>query len=355
MKNIINKLQILVLLLFVVVTSCDNYERTEVQHAIFVNHQSLNLFVGGEQQLIANPTEGGNFSWTSTDESVATVSNGLVKALKVGTSDVVAERDGLKVTVPVTVIEKVLLQGIELSSYYVEVSPKSTYELAVKMIPLNANDVALKDFNWWSDNEDVARVNQSGDVLGVKEGITKIHYRKGSYQKDVQVVVSNTRPFKGPHIITAAQDFILPFRDFDIGGEGYAFHESDSGNSNGNDNYRKENGDANSFSVDIEGGNNVGWTANGEWLLYTVEVQDAGTYLFQLSESGGSNGFCHLEVDDENVTGSIDLPTNGSWSNWKWMPDTPVEIKLTEGTHKLRFVIDQAGFNMKEMKFEFKE
>ena len=44
-------------------TACDNYDRTEVDYAIFVNQQSVTMFVGEQTQLVASPADGGTFNW----------------------------------------------------------------------------------------------------------------------------------------------------------------------------------------------------------------------------------------------------------------------------------------------------
>jgi hypothetical protein len=87
-------------------------------------------------------------------------------------------------------------------------------------------------------------------------------------------VTDKHKTFKGPHVLSAGLPCIIPMRDFDMGGEGVAFHDSDEYNHNqpGGDDYRRSHGDMNSYSVDVEKGVNIGWIDSGEWLLYTVEV-----------------------------------------------------------------------------------
>src|SRR5258708_20092005 len=65
--------------------------------------------------------------------------------------------------------------------------------------------------------------------------------------------------------------------NFDNGGEGVAYHDTTSGNAGGA--YRSTDVDLEASS---EGGFDVGWTAVGEWLNYTVTVASAGSYSAQL-------------------------------------------------------------------------
>lgn len=352
MKNSIDKIIISFLLLLVAMTGCDNYERAEAVPTIYVNHQFLSLFVGDEIQLVANPKDGASYSWESEDLKVVTVSNGLVNAVGEGTTNVIVRQGDIYIRVPVTVVEKIPLVSVELSTDYVGLFPNSTETVQVTSSPIDANDVPRTDFKWWSEDESIAMVNAKGEISGIKIGLTKVHYRKGSFVRSVTVDVVSTLPFKGPHVISKAAVLVLPVRDFDFGGEGNAYHDSDVTNSAGS-NYRKDNGDNNSPGVDVEGGGNVGYVNDGEWLLYTVEVHDAGTYAVQVSASGHTDGFFHLEVDGEDKTGQISVPSNGSWNTWIWRPATPAELTLTEGKHTIKLYIDKAGFNINELKFQF--
>ncbi|MDR2954959.1 MAG: carbohydrate-binding protein [Prevotella sp.] len=352
MKNFTDKI-IILFLLTLVLTSCDDYDRTEVVPTIFVDHPSLDLFVGDEIQLGVNPKDGSSYTWESTTENVATVSNGLVKAVGEGTADIYVRKGDIYTIVPVTVAVKIPLTGIELSTDKLELFPNNQVQVLVTDIPENANDVPRTDFLWWTDNQDVAIPTSNGKITGVGEGITTVYYRKGTFIKSVIVDVATSRPFKGPHILSKENILTLEARNFDFGGKGYAYHD-DAGNSGGSS-YRADNGDNNSPDVDIEGGGNIGYANAGEWLLYTVEVHDAGTYLVQLQASGnGGDGYYHIEVDGEDQTGQLSVPANGSWSNWTWYPSTPGELTLTEGKHKIKLYIDKSGFNFYKLKFEFK-
>jgi hypothetical protein len=170
-------------------------------------------------------------------------------------------------------------------------------------------------------------------------------------------VTNEHKPFKGPHILSKAAPCIIPMRDFDMGGEGVAFHESDEYNSSYNqpegDDYRRNHGDLNSFSVDVENGINIGWIAPGEWLLYTVEVQDAGEYLLSVSVSAIEENTFHLEVDGRNVSGSLSTPNTGGWHNWIWCPDKSLRVCLTAGTHQIKYYTESGANNLHEMKLEY--
>jgi hypothetical protein len=170
-------------------------------------------------------------------------------------------------------------------------------------------------------------------------------------------VVEST-PFKGPHILSAASPCVIEARNFDYGGEGLAFHEV-SGNFP-NSSYRTDEGDNLSATVDIEGGGNLGWTGDGEWLVYTVEVKDAGVYAADayLSVNNGAGGSFYFSVDG-NISERTVAPNNGNWSDYRYVfetyPDlTQPTFRLSEGKHKIRFTIGPGGFNLMSLKFTYR-
>ena len=76
---------------------------------ITLDHTSLSLKVGNQKQLTANivPENAANktVTWTSSNPAVATVSNGVVAAIKVGTTTITAKTaNGITATCTVTVV-----------------------------------------------------------------------------------------------------------------------------------------------------------------------------------------------------------------------------------------------------------
>ena len=187
-------------------------------------------------------------------------------------------------------------------------------------------------------------------------------YYDGSNDNVPVAPPAKTLPFKGPHILSAAAPCVIPLRDFDLGGEGAAFHDNNAAHESGNTAYRRNAGDTDSDPVDIEGGLNVAYTAAGEWLVYTVTVEDAGTYAVDVNMSvNTSSGFSfHFEVNNVNQTGTLSAPNNGSWAAYRWVYETnpnlpqPV-LNLTRGTHKIKFYMETAGANIMDMRFVWKE
>jgi hypothetical protein len=349
-KNAILKYRFGLFILGVIFLSCDEYDRTAVANSFFVNYQSLSLFVGEQIQLKASPTDGTyQYKWTSEDPTIATVDNqGKVEAISEGNTNILVSTGGITIEIPLTSIIRIPLEDVVLSMNSIEGMPNDETTVFVTYIPENANDIP--NSYWISEDEKVALVDQKGTVSFIGLGRTNLIYRIGNIEKSTLIIVSHTKAFKGPHILSASAPLELPAADFDLGGEGYAFHDSDEVNHT-NSNYRRDNGDPAGAAADVEG-TGLGYTSTGEWFLYTVNVRDAGEYLFDISESAGANGGkFHLEVEGVDVTGSINVPNNGSWGAWRWFPSTPLTISFTEGIYKIKFYFEGGGFNLRSLRF----
>ncbi|MGN1246154.1 MAG: Ig-like domain-containing protein [Muribaculaceae bacterium] len=334
-------------------SSCDEYERTPVTNEIYVNKSSVSLFVGAEEKLTVSP-EGNKAQWTSDDETVAVVdASGTVRGVAPGSTTVRATIGSISSSVNVTVRERISLRDIELSETVLDIDPMSTTSLSVTLVPADANDVAIDDCEWWSDDESLVRVTLAGTVSSLdKQGSTYIHYRRGSIVKDLLVYVSYTHPFQGPHILSKEESLVLPFIDFDLGGKNRAWFDTTGGNSGGGS-YRSGKGDNNSADVDIVNRKYIGYTASGEWLVYTLDVEDAGTYNVDFSVGTKGGGLFHLEIDDVDVTGQIELATSGSLTKFAYTTSTA--ISLPKGRSKLKFFMDKASYNLLEMKFTYSQ
>jgi thermitase len=149
------------------------------------------------------------------------------------------------------------------------------------------------------------------------------------------VTISTGSPFSGTAITLPGT---VQAENFDNGGDGVGFHDTDATNSGGA--YR-------STGVDIEatsgGGFNVGWVAAGEWLAYSVNIPAAGAYTAQFRVAAfGAGGRFHLEIDGADVSGSLAVPDTGWWQNWQLVT---ASVTLPAGRHLAKLVMDSSGAN----------
>ncbi|HYG75580.1 MAG TPA: carbohydrate-binding protein [Planctomycetota bacterium] len=133
---------------------------------------------------------------------------------------------------------------------------------------------------------------------------------------------------------------VIEAEHYDEGPEGVAYHDTTPKNEGVA--YRGETG------VDIEGRpdasnlHGIGWTRTGEWLLYTVDVKEAGTYTVEFPvASKKKGGVFHLEFNGQDVTGKIEVPDTGAWTKLQTISKTGVKLK--KGVQILKLSLDTSG------------
>jgi endoglucanase len=151
-------------------------------------------------------------------------------------------------------------------------------------------------------------------------------------------------PYTG---IPAAVPGLVEAENFDEGGEGVGYHDSDATNSGGQ--YRATGVDVEATG-DAGGGYDVGWVSPGEWLQYTVDVATAGTYAvtFRVA-SATAGGTLHLSSGATDLTGTVTVPGTGGWQTWHSV--TATGVALPAGPQALRLVLDGGSFNVNSMTF----
>lgn len=99
-----------------------------------------------------------------------------------------------------------------------------------------------------------------------------------------------------------------------------------------------------------EGGLKVGWTETDEWMDYTVDVTETGTYDMTLRYgTPNDNGRLHLEMDGKPVVGSaLIMPASGSYQTFRDITST---VQLTAGRHLMRVYFDFAVYDLRYLKF----
>jgi hypothetical protein len=153
---------------------------------------------------------------------------------------------------------------------------------------------------------------------------------------------------------------------YDSGGEGVAYHDTDSVN-NGSGKLNPANGTfLNEFrmneGVDIsytksnDVDNNpynvveplmdqlyIGWTEPGEWINYTFNIKKTGAYKISIMYTASSDGSISLDLDGEQLTTELSIPTTRNekdplawrqWHHWNRI-DSLAVVKLKKGIHIL--------------------
>ena len=118
----------------------------------------------------ADTTDDKTVTWSSADEKIATVKNGVVTAKATGTTKITATVGTHKAECTVTVNAK--LTGIKVTPDKVTVEKGQKANLNVTYLPADTTDE--KAVTWKSENESVATVDENGVVTAVAGGKTKV-------------------------------------------------------------------------------------------------------------------------------------------------------------------------------------
>ncbi len=131
--------------------------------------------------------------------------------------------------------------------------------------------------------------------------------------------------------------------DFDLGGEGVAYHDTDAANTGGA--YRLSEGVDVRTGTDADLGYEVGNAKPSEWLEYTVNVGTTGVYDIGLRvAAGGSGGRVHLDYLGADVTGPVTIPTTRGWTKWTTVWINGVRLQSSQGgVLRLAFDASAAG------------
>ena len=174
---------------------------------------------------------------------------------------------------------------------------------------------------------------------------------------------------------------------YDQGGEGIAYHDDDSINNgsgklnpaNGTflNEFRMKEGVDISYTKSNDIDNNpynlmepemnslyAGWTKPGEWISYTIKVNQTGTYQLGIMYTASGDGSISLMLDGEKLTGELLIPSTRTdketvawrqWHHWNRI-DSLTTFKLKKGIHVLRLnTVSNGNMNYDYLEFSLKE
>lgn len=129
--------------------------------------------------------------------------------------------------------------------------------------------------------------------------------------------------------------------DFDNGGKGIAYYNTNNTNPGGQ--YRPNETVGLETTSDTGGGYHIGWTTAGDWLEYTIKVPQAGMYNLRLRVAGPTAGSVRVLAAGADLTGDWMLPNTGGAQVWQTVGQS---VFLTPGQQKLRINVLAGGFNL---------
>ena len=154
----------------------------------------------------------------------------------------------------------------------------------------------------------------------------------------------------------------IPAPDYDLGRNGKAYFDTDIADYhvstgtytawNSGSAYRNDGVDIGN-STDSDPSSNgyyIGWTADKEWLQYTIDVDSTAAYTVKFryaTPNGGTK--IKLLVNDGDITGTLSLPVTGGYQSWVTFPIN--DVVLYKGQQKIKVVFEKAGANFSSIGF----
>ena len=164
-------------LLCIIILGCTEEQVPIAVTSITLDSTSITLVEGENHTLTAtiSPSNAENQKvlWSSNTSSVASVKDGIVTAIKVGTATITAKSDdgGKTATCEVTVSAKVYpVTGVTLNKTSYEMTEGDEFTLTATVNPENATN---KNVSWSSSNTSVATVD-NGKVTALTAGTATI-------------------------------------------------------------------------------------------------------------------------------------------------------------------------------------
>lgn len=206
--------------------------------------------------------------------------------------------------------------------------PGDTLQFSAQVEPVNA---VYSNLTWTSSNSSIATVDNSGFVTIINTGEVAIEASidGGEITSVCNIVVPTNEPYGG----TARPiPGLIEGEHYDVGGQGIAYNDNET--KQGFLSYRPEDNVDVVNKTTASGGYSIGWTAEGEWLEYTVDVSE-GTYDMVLYYACGVStpGDLLVELDGQELGTFADVTNSGSWTTFT--RDTIKNVSVTGGTARI--------------------
>lgn len=165
--------------------------------------------------------------------------------------------------------------------------------------------------------------------------------RNYSYPAKISMQVAIRKPFNGSFCLLPGT---VEAEDYDLGGEGLAYHETTEENIPGF--YRPKEG------VDIEnraGSLRVTNCEPGEWMDYCVEVAEAGSYRVTVPVASMDGGGIFRILFNGKHAATLTVPETGSWTT---TTDVSASFDMEAGKQLMRILIlKRPNFNLDKFIF----
>lgn len=161
--------------------------------SIELSKDILSLVEGESETLIAtvkpdNATDK-TVTWISSDETIVTVNDGEVTAVKEGSATITAKAGDKSATCVVAIVKKVIeVESIELSDNTLDLTEGDSRTLIATVKPDNASD---KTVIWSSSDNDIVSVSSTGLVNALKAGYATVTASCGGKSTTCEITVTS--------------------------------------------------------------------------------------------------------------------------------------------------------------------
>ncbi len=151
------------------------------------------------------------------------------------------------------------------------------------------------------------------------------------------------------NVVDSSYGIVIPVQDYDRGGEGIAYHDTDpanTGTTNGAPIFRPRGGvdlsrHRSRLYMDTFDDTYTSNTHPGEWVDYTIDIQQTRKYRLKLTAYNATvvnatGGAMHVDLDGRDVTGLLREQAYGDFK-------LSSGVRMTRGRHVLRVFFDKPG------------
>lgn len=136
-------------------------------------------------KILPESSSSSPITWSSSDESIVTVENGVIRGVGTGKAVITAAAaNGVAGTIEITVYTPVSQVSISRESLTLEV--EKTAALTANVLP---EDASNRTIEWKSENSSIATVDQTGKVTALSPGSTKITAKAESISTSCNLTV----------------------------------------------------------------------------------------------------------------------------------------------------------------------
>ena len=231
---------------------------------------------------------------------------------------------------------------IKISETKAKLKTGDSKQLAAIVYPALAGN---QEITWSSSNSEYVSVDESGKITAKatqsKTAVISAKTSEGSFeaQCEVQVIPPEKKgayPDGGAHLVPGTINPTF----YDLGGEGVGYHDYNA--TNAGNGIRPEQGVDTEYRLP-EG--SIGGIQSGEWLEYTINVENEGTHNIEiLFATPGNFGTFFIEFDEVDKTGLVYVRPSRDFSTFS--PTKIENIHLKQGIQVMRIYFESASYNM---------